>query len=396
MSVPSTAYQVYTLKHHFNGVLQREYSFAKYLAAYPDENTIKAKFKVDGILKENSTASFIGYLNIATDNDLFHDVSQIGIVWHEKRLLADAGLNRKGEGRILQVLNTDTTDYELSPDNYPARINNSRIFYWFYSPLYNAVTSGTVQISADGINWTTIYNKSAMSEDLPAFGYIDTPAFIERSGLFYLKTTTVNAVGTYTSTTYQFVVKMVVDTYKFDASNASDAVNGQSRTVYRNTLNYLSYINEGNDATSFFANENVPPTEASLGFYVKDNTWYQYAYNANAGRNVLNDFGPCEAGGYPPGDPGNIVHTPEQKDYRGYDRDDLSAAEWEVNSGNYDYNTLYLDTVVDYDNNTTVIWAYTDSSHTTFARDGYYVAGEMVEGITTAIEVFNGIVTIIY
>lgn len=395
MAAPGTAYQIYSKLDKLLSVLQKSYSFAKFLAAYPTVTDVKSKFKVDGVLKEGTTA-FIGYLNFATENDVFHDVAQLGVVWHGKRLLADAGLNRKGEGRILKVLNTSTTDYELSPDNYPARINNSRIFWWFYSPLYNAISAGTVQISLNGINWTTIYNKAAMSEDTPAFGYLDSPSFIEKSGTYYLKTTAVNAVGTYTSNTYQFVVKMVADTYKFDASNASDAINGQTRAIYRNTLNYLSYINEGNDATSFFANENVPPTEASLGFYVKDNTWYQYVYNGDAERNVLYDFGPCTPGGFPPGDPGNIVHNAEQKDYRGYDRDDLSTAEWEVNSGNYDDSTLYLDTVVDYDNETTVIWAYTDSSHTTYARDGYYVAGEMVEGITDAIEVFSGIVTIIY
>ncbi len=394
MSVPSTAYQVYTLKHHFNGVLQREYSFAKYLAAYPDENTIKAKFKVDGILKESST-SFIGYLNIATENDLFHDTSQIGIVWHEKRLLADAGLNRKANASILKVLNTGTDDYNLSIDNYPPRINNLRIFFWFESPIYNALTSGTIEVSSDGLFWTTLYTKSSMGEDTSFVGWIDNPSVIERSGIFYFRVKALNDVGTFTSTTFNCIVKMVSDSFKFDASNASDAVNGQDRTVYRDTLNFISYLNEGNDATSFFSNENTTPTQASTGFYVKNNTWYQYIYNANVGRNVLYDFGPCGPGSFPQGDPGNIVHTPEEVNYSGYDRDSLEQAEWEVNSGNYDYNTLYLDTVVDYDNNTTIIYAYSDSSHSTFARDGFYVAGEMVEGITSEIQVFNGIATIL-
>jgi hypothetical protein len=394
MAAPGTAYQIYSKLDKVLSVLQKSYAFAKFLAAYSTVADVKTKFKVDGVLKESSTA-FIGYLNIATENDVFHNPAQLGVVWHGKRLLADAGLNRKGEGRILKVLNTSTTDYDASPENYPARINNLRIFWWFYSPIYNAVSSGTVQISSDGINWTTIYTKSAMSEDDQAFGYIDNPAFIEVSGTFYVKTTTVNDVGTYTSTVFQFNVKMVIDTFTFSASNASDAISGQSRTIYRNSLNFISYVNEGNDATSFFSDENSTPTQASTGFYVKNNTWYQYIYNANAGRNVLYDFGPCSPGSFPQGDPGNIVHTPEEVNYSGYDRDSLEQAEWEVNSGNYDYNTLYLDTVVDYDNNTTIIYAYSDSSHSTFARDGFYVAGEMVEGITSEIQVFNGIATIL-
>lgn len=354
---------------------------------------VKALFKIDVLDTQTKGAAnnFVGAVNPLQTNMRYHNSARLsGIKFGNYEMLSDAGLNRKGDALLIKVLNTSTTDYNASVDNYPPRINNARIFYWFYSPIYNAVTGGTIEASYNNTDWTTIGTQGAISSNGEVYSYISDPSFIQHSGNTYFRCRVTNEEGTYVSDVYTADIKMALDVMKYNASQASDAyLYGSTRNVYRNTRAFEILSNSPAIPTRLYKDENTPPTEQDAGYFVLGDVWYSFFYDSGVGYKTITDSGACEAGGYPSGDPANIVHSYSQVDCSGFDRDDLSTAEYEVLSGNYDYRTVYLDTVDNYENNTQITYAYSDSGMTTPSGEGYYVAGDMIMGITRELHINN-------
>lgn len=353
---------------------------------------LKSLFKIDKLfqLSNGTKSGFVGAVISSGSNYQYHASSRLsGFKMGGYNLLKDAGLNRKGDASIIKVLNTQTGDYNSSIDNYPPRIDDTRIFYWLYSPIYNATTGALVYASKDNSTWTQIGSYGSLSADASTVQYIDNPSYINVSGNMYFKATITNEEGVFTSDIYTAAIRMAVSVMKYDANEASYAyLYGTNRNVYRNTRDFLDYANN-EVPTRLYKDENTPPTNQDSGYFVLGDYWYEYGYNGELGYMAILQKGLCEAGSWPSGDPNNITHDYEQVDYSGFDKFDLSSAEYEVNSGNYEYGSLYLDHVVDYENNTDIVYAYSDSGRTVFAGEGYYVCGEMVLGITRELQVDN-------
>lgn len=353
---------------------------------------VKDLFKIDKLrpLTKGANSVFVGSINPNQDNMRYHNASRLGgVKIGNYEFLKDAGLNRKGDASVITVLNTQTSDYNSLIENYPPRINDIRLFYWLYSPIYNATTGALIYASKDGSMWTQIGSYGSLSADASTVQYIDNPSYVDVSGNMYFKATITNDEGVFTSDIYTALIKMALSVMKYDSSQASYAyLSGTNRNVYRDTLEFLDYANNPTP-TRLYKDENTPPTNQDSGYFVFGDYWYQYGYSGVLGYMAILDKGLCEAGSWPSGDPNNITHDYEQVDYSGFDRDYLENAELEVNSGNYEYGSLYLDHVVDYENSTDTVYAYSDSGHTTLAGQGYYVCGEMVLGITRELQVDN-------
>lgn len=352
---------------------------------------VKNLFKLDKLRPmTKSLNAFVGAVNPLQDNARYHNAERLGgVKIGNYEFLKDAGLNRKGDALILIILNTDTTDYNSLLENYSPRINDVRIFFWLYSPIYNPITGGLIYASKDNYIWTQIGSYGSLSANTDIVQYIDNPLFIDVSGDMYFKATVTNEEGTFTSDIYTASIKMALSVMKYDANLASTAYsNGVSKNVYRNTREFFDYANNPSP-TRLYSDENTSPTNQSPGYFVLGEIWYSYFYNSKLGYMAILEKGNCLPGGYPTGDPNNITHTYEQIDYSGFDRDYLSDAEYEVNSGNYQYGSIYFEHVINYEDNTEIIYAYSDSGRTILAGQGYYVCGEMVLGITREIQVDN-------
>lgn len=401
MAAPSNIYKSYTFKDYVNTSLQGEYKFVIPASPYLTESEIKTLFKLDGLMKELNESedmiAFCGYTTPNSANSHYHKVSRRGNSFKDQNLYYDGGVNRYADSQVVKVLNTETDSVDSLVENYPPTVASSRVFYWFYSPLFNPLISGLIEVSSDNINWYTFFTRGSMSANTETNNaYYDNSPFFSTAGTYYLRITATNDEGSKTEVNYTVVIGYASDVMKYNSSNASDAFNGSfTKTVYRNTRDYIAYDNGANYDASILYLKNSQTNEfetTSIGYYVLDNTWYFFGYNTELDRYSIISKGLCQPGGYPSGDPGNIVHNFELVTASGYDKDSLSTAETEVLSGNYEYRDLYLEQVVDYGNSTEIWYAWSDENHTIQASDGYYVFGESVLGITRELTVLNGIV----
>lgn len=395
MAAPNEAYQSYSIKNKFNGNLRATFKMAKFTSPYTTVAEAKALFRLDGVLKEG-TSSFVGYVTPNSINAQYHVNSRIdSIIFSSYRLLYDGGLNRLAESQLISVTNTSATDHNDPVSNYPPTVASNRLFYWLYSPLYNPIGSSVFQYSLNGVDWTTFYTLSSMAANSQTTNaYLDNLPIFDVAGIYYIKLLAINDEGTMPSNIYTTTINYASEIMKYNAANASDAYNGSaSRLVYRNNRNYIAYDNGANfDATRLYKyNSGLSVFEtADTGFYVIGTTWYKFGLNVELDNiYTILETGNCAPGGYPGGDPGNIVTTYGQVNCSGFDRDSQEVAELEVTSGNYDYRTIYLETIVNYEEMSTTQYAYSDAGHTTFSGQGYYVVGNSVEGISRILEVNN-------
>lgn len=395
MTAPSSKYHsndiTFTKSGQSNKVLQM--ALKSEYSALTDAQ-IREKFKIDKLRAtvKGSDTCFVGAINLnAGVNHKFHNSARVSTVKiGSYTFLNDAGLNRKAEAEVVTVLNTDATSTDQSIQNFPPIPGSVRVFYSIYSPLYNPVTSAVIEMLREGTSstWDTIHTIGSISADTLSTGYIDNPSGINLTGNHLFRARVTNEEGEYISDTFTVELSLIAEVMTYDNDTASEAESGAERTVYRDTLNIIAYDSGANsDATTFYKLVSGEYVQADAGYYVVEGIWYRYGYEATLDRYCVIATGQCEPGGYPAGDPGNVTYTYNQVDCSGFDRDYIEDARWEVTSGNYDLNTLYLETEVDYNNNTNITYAYVNSSHTTLAGQGFYVVGNMIEGISREIEV---------
>lgn len=401
MAAPSNIYKSYTFKDYIGTSLQGEYKFVTPVSPYATEEELKSLFKLDGVMKKidenGEMLAFCGYTTPNSYNSHYHKVSRRGITFKIENLYYDGGVNRYADSQIVKVLNTETDNVDSLVENYPPTVTSSRVFFWFYSPIFNPLSSGLIEVSSDNVNWFTLFTKGSMSANTETQNaYYDNSPFFATAGTYYLRITATNDEGSKTDVNYTVVIGYASDIMKYNLSNASDAFNGSfTKVVYRNTREYIAYDSGANYDASILYLKNSQTNEfevAPTGYYVLDNTWYYFGYNTELNRYSIISRGLCQPGGYPSGDPGNIVHNFELVTASGYGRDSLSTARTEVLSGNYDYRDLYLEQVVNYETSTEIWYAWSDENHTVQASVGYYVFGEKVLGITRELVVESGVV----
>mgnify|MGYP000877059526 CR=1 FL=1 len=96
MAVPSEAYQIYSLRDTVDGNLRQTFKFAKFTSPYTTLEEAKTLFRLDGAILEG-TSSFIGYVNINSENSAYHNINRMdSYIFSNKKLLTDAGLNTLG------------------------------------------------------------------------------------------------------------------------------------------------------------------------------------------------------------------------------------------------------------------------------------------------------------
>lgn len=214
--------------------------------------------------------------------------------------------------------------------------------------------------------------------DLITTGEITT---INKSGLHTFRVLIENEEGTKYTDPLEVTIRLAVASFKYSASTASEAFNsGTTVTRYYDTRVII-------EDTQIFSDESG--TQTANGYYVLGDKWYQYGYNTVTARYCVLTFGYAQAGGYPTGDPGNIVINPEEAYYQGYDQYSQNDADTHVLSNNYNAGYLYLKRTTDYEATppTETYIAYSNAAYTTFAQEGYYSFGNYGTRITRRIQV---------
>ena len=145
MAVPSEAYQIYSLKDIIEGSVRQDFKFAKFTSPYTTLEEAKTLFRLDGAILEG-TSSFIGYVNINSENSAYHSTDRTDIyIFSNKKLLTDAGLNRKAEKPVFKTISTISTSLDVSD-------NSVYIVGEFYSPYYNEITKKLKLANSDNLN----------------------------------------------------------------------------------------------------------------------------------------------------------------------------------------------------------------------------------------------------
>lgn len=391
MSAPDSAYDIKVLSDLTSS---KDYKWAKLLSEYGGWSGIKEKFYLDEVLEgnEGGTTYFIGACNPSGTNASFHNSSRFGDIFYELRLLLDAGLNTLGYCDIQVVLANTAPNKDADPNSHPPRINNTVVFAYFKSAYYN---NSTCKIEMETENNPGAYSEIesfslAQALDTSHKSSVISENYLTKSGNHKFRVKLTNSEGTFTTSSLKVDIKMAIFSFNYDDSFASDAASGSSVTRYSNTRTLLDAKNNGDQATQLFTDETSNPlVHTANGYYSLDGWWYQYGYDTLSDRYAILAKGQETAGGYPSGDPGNIIVDTSQIDYNGYDKDDQSTADTEVSSGNYDSGSIYKEVTTDYEQDPAVniVIYYSDSDKTTYASEGYYSIGEMVLGVTRQIAV---------
>ena len=371
-------------------------------------NKIKQIFKLDLLIAIHTPdgAGFIGAVLEGSTNSLYHKSTRFsgvpipkgvsgGTVQHI--LLNDAGLNTLGDVDINSVLGSDSQTKDDQPANYPPRINNTVVYITFKSAFYVSTSAMALLMKNENDNnYTTVQSFGTLAQRQVLAVKSAVVDAITKSGEHIFKALITNDEGTIETATVAVDIKMGLTTFKYNATIASYALeSGVDRARYHNTKEMLDAATYADHATQLFKDETSTPEHTEDGFYVLGDMWYQYGFDTVEGRYCIMKKEKAEAGSFPQGDPGNVVVDENLVYFNGFDAFDQSAADTEVNSGNYDQGSIYLYRELDFNTNpmTETYVAYTDASKQAFAQQGYYAFGEMVFGVERRIEIGgNGVV----
>lgn len=337
---------------------------------------IKSIFRLDFLLRNNE--GFIGAVVTNGTNINFHSntrfsryrLQQDGITYI---ILNDGGLNTLGYSDIAVVLSNDAPNKDANPANYPPRLNNSVAFALAKSAYY--VPSSSIKVQMQDIDTPSlvydIHSLSNIGEKVLSNIKSDIIAQITKAGTYYFRTTVTNAEGTWTSDWVGFQIQNAIFNFRYNSSQASLASIGTQVTRYSTTRELLDAQDNGSNATQLFIDEGASPTHTANGYYFLSPNWYQYGYDTLTNRYCILAKGEAQPGGYPSGDPGNIVQSGMLPNINGFSPFDWETAESQILSGNYITTTLYIE----YNYETNVVTAYTNSAFTQLAQSGYYVQG---------------------
>ena len=413
MAAPTTSYYTESIRLK-NNTNTQEVRRAKYMAnTSPDssdgyfnandsdevkKSKIMAIFSLDKLLcsEKNGIKAFTGLIKINSSNAKYHNINRKSNIRVSNgsdiyAVMNDGGLNTLGKCGVYSVLSNSAPDKDSLYDNYPPRITDTIVFYSFNSSFYSDSTVCKVFIQDENISndWIEIYS-GTLSKKLSLIDKTDIIPYINKSGNHYFKTSITNEEGTLVSDIIAVFIKMSYATFKYSSTSASEAKeSGSNVSRYYNTRELLDAENNGSNATQMFKDETSNPEHTENGFYVLNSYWYKYGYDTLTDRYSILQKGLAEAGGYPVGDSGNIITTNEGISYNGYDKDEQSVANLEVNSNNYESGVIFKQIIANYETNpiTETIKFYTDDTFTTYASQGYYSIGEYVNGVTREISV---------
>ena len=375
-----------------------------YFNSTDDDATKKSKilsiFKLDGLFRGKTTLKegFIGYVRISptpSDNSTYHASGRFSgrkltdqVTGYTYELLNDGGLNTEPFGDIQSILGSDSTNKDDLVENYPPRISNTVLYLFFRSAYYSTTTVRKVYMSQqEQTGYSEILSYGTLAQKIYDSIKSEQISAILTSGDYYFKVEVTNEEGTKSYDPVLVTIRMNKATFKYDANYASEAVNGTEVIRYYTTRDLLDTENNQDQATQMFQDETTTPTHTENGFYVLDDMWYEYGYDTLYDDYYILTKGQTQAGGYPSGDPGNVVTTDEGIDCNGFDVFDQNTADAEVLSGNYDPRTIYKEIITDYETMVTTITYYTTAEKVSYAQQGYYSVGEMVLGVTRQIAV---------
>ncbi len=158
MAVPSEAYQIYFLRDTVDGNLRQTFKFAKFTSPYTTLDEAKTLFRLDGAILEG-TSSFIGYVNVNSENSAYHSTDKTDIyIFSNNKLLIDAGLNRKAEKPVFKTISTISTSLDVSD-------NSVYIVGEFYSPYYNEITKKLKLANSDNLNVVSEVNLGNLAQN---------------------------------------------------------------------------------------------------------------------------------------------------------------------------------------------------------------------------------------
>ena len=371
MSVPSSAYDT---KVFSDLTTPQDYKWAKLLAEYGGWSGVKQKFYLDEVLEgnEGGVTYFIGSCIPGSPNSKYHRADRLKEVFYELRLYDDGGLNTYGHGEIIAILSSDAPNKDANVENYPPRINNTTLFTYFLSAYWLNSTSLKIEIkdnNSPGVYWE-VQNFGSLSSNSSSSPRSNIVSQLTKSGLHKFRVTITNSEGTKVFDDVEVDIRMAIFNFTYNPLFASDAVTGTPVTRYGNTRELLDAADNATDATQLFTDEENNIHTAN-GYYVTGNMWYQYGYDTLTDRYCILTKGQTQPGGYPSGDPGNIVQDPVIPDVNGFSPFDWETAETQVLSGNYITTPLYLE----HNFETGITSVYTNSSYTQIAQAGYYVQG---------------------
>jgi len=373
MSVPSSAYDTKIFSDLTQG---QDYKWAKLLSEYGGWAGVKEKFYLDEVLEgnEGGVTFFIGSCIPGSPNSLYHKTSRLKEVFWELRLYDDGGLHTYGHGEVIAILSSDAPNKDANLENYPPRINNTTIFCYFLSAYYLQSTAIKIEMRDEyspGI-YVEVQNFGSLAAAANSSPRSNVVSQLTKSGTHWFRVTVTNSEGTRVFDEVEIDIRMSIFSFTYDSLFASDAVTGSSVTRYGNTRELLDAQDNGTEATQLFTDETSNPlVHTANGYYVVGNMWYQYGYDTLADRYAILTKGQTQPGGYPSGDPGNIVQDAVIEDVNGFSAFDWETAETQVLSGNYVTTPLYLE----HNFETGVTKVYTDSGFSQLAQAGYYVQG---------------------
>lgn len=337
---------------------------------------IKSIFRLDFLFRNNE--GFIGAVATNGTNINFHSNTRFSRYRLQKDgityiILNDGGLNTLGYSDVATVLSNDAPNKDANPSNYPPRLNNTVVFALAKSAYYVASSAIKVQMQ-DKDNPALIYDVHSLTnvgEKVLSNIKTDIISQINKVGTHYFRTSITNAEGTWLSDWVGVDIKNAIFTFRYNSNYASLASIGTQLTRYSNTRELLDAQNNGSEATQLFIDEVEPFTHTANGYYFLNSYWYQYGYDTLTQRFCILAKGEAQPGGYPSGDPGNIVQSGMLPNINGFSPFDWETAESQILSGNYITTTLYIE----YNYETNVVIAYTNSAFTQLAQSGYYVQG---------------------
>lgn len=388
MSAPLSAYHSKALK---DKTTPQNYLQCKFLAEY---TSIGSHFYLDYILKfkDNGVFYFTGACIVGSAKSKYHASARKGKLFDGLEVYTDGGLNTLGFAAIQTVLASTAQNKDSDPNMHPPRINDSVIFAYFKSAYYLDSTL-KLEMEIEGLpgSWYLIFSDS-LAEKLDTeykSGVIGEA--LSRSGNHKFRATLTNGEGSWVSESVVIDIKMAIFALNYDASFASSAKDGASVTRYSDTRNLLDAENNGSDASQLFKNEAEPLEHTDYGFYYSsiENKWYKYGYDVLLDRICILAKGNLQPGGYPPGDPANIIVDSSLISCNGFDKFDQLTANTQVLSANYNRVDIFKENKTDYEQDPPLntITYFSDSEKTSYAQEGFYAVGEYVMGVTREIAV---------
>ena len=363
----------------------------KFLGEY---TSIGTHFYLDKIVryKDGSIFYFGGACFVGSENSKFHTSARIGKLFDGIELYTDGGLNTLGFAAIQTVLASSADNKDSDVNMHPPRINNSVVFAYFKSAYYAASTL-ILEMEVEGLSdsWYTIFT-DYLAEKLDTeykSGVIG--GALSKSGIHKFRAKLTNSEGTWISGLISIDIKMAIFYLKYDASYASGSKTGIDVTRYANTRYLLNAEDNGTDATQLFKDETASPEHTAYGFYYSnvEDKWYKYGYDTLTDRVCILAKGVLQPGGYPPGDPANIIINDYAINCNGFDKFDQSTANTQVLSNNYNPVDIYMEDKTDYELDPPLytVTYFQDAEKTAYASEGYYAVGEWVFGVTREIQV---------